>query len=356
MRDRTGPGRGSVRPARARPLFSTFGLQARDCLSAWQDHVARLNSATQLGAPPPGFAASSETWRVGPFLLTHNVTPRLRLTRGAQQRARDGLDHWSVRVAGKGEARVRAADRQFLVPAHQPTLSSFAIGFDSEYEAGEWIALIIPRSLDPVLTAAMARHGPGPLEGLPARMLGANLLSLARLIGEASEEDLLGLAEGLRGLLRGCLLGAARGADRMAEDAQHALLTERLRAVAAAQIGSALLDPGRLARQLGVSRSVLYRALQPEGGVARFVKGLRLEWVRAALADPARAGVPIAALAAEAGFFDASSFHRTFRASFGSTPRAWRAAALAGLMLPLAPRDADEGASDLLGLLRRGTG
>jgi AraC-like DNA-binding protein len=263
-------------------------------------------------------------------------------------RARDGLDHWSLRVAGDGVARVRAADRHFLVPARQPTLSSFAIGFDSEYEAGEWITLIIPRGLDPVLSAAMARRGPGPLEGLPARMLGANLLSLARLMGEAAEDDLPGLAEGLRGLLRGCLLGAGQG-EEAAEAAQHALLTERLRAATAAQIGSALLDPGRLARQLGVSRSVLYRALQPEGGVARFVKGLRLEWVRTALADPARAGVPISTLAAEAGFFDASSFHRTFRASFGCTPRAWRSGALAGLLLPVAPCGAPE--NDLVGLL-----
>jgi len=122
--------------------------------------------------------------------------------------------------------------------------------------------------------------------------------------------------------------------------------------MAVAQIGSALLDPGRLARQLGVSRSVLYRALQPEGGVARFAKGLRLEWVRAALADPARAGVPISTLAAEAGFFDASSLHRTFRASFGCTPRAWRAAALVGLMLPIAGRDPLAPANDLVGLTR----
>lgn len=342
----------SPQPGRTVPLFSTSGVQAKDRFAAWQEHVARLNSAVPIGEPPKGFVASSETWQLGAFLLTRNVTPTMKLVRGAQLRQRDGLDHWSLRVAGEGVARVRAADRHFVIPARQPTLSSFALGFDSEYEAGEWVTLIIPRQLDPVLSAAMARRGPGPLEGLPARMLGANLLSLARLMGEAREEDLAGLAEGLRGLLRGCLLGAARGGDEAAaEEAQHALLTERLRAMAVAQIGSALLDPGRLARQLGVSRSVLYRALQPEGGVARFVKGLRLEWVRSALADPARAGVPIATLAEEAGFFDASSFHRTFRASFGCTPRAWRAAALAGLMLPRGPRDIAAPANDLVGLL-----
>ncbi len=343
--------RGSVRPGRARPLFSTAGLPARDRFAAWQDHVARLNSTMALGKPPAGFVASSDTWQIGPFLLTRNVTPMIRLARGPQLCARDGLDHWSLRVAGEGVARVRAADRRFLVPARQPTLSSFALGFESEYEAGEWVTLIIPRHVDAVLSAAMARRGPGPLEGLPARLLGANLLSLARLLGEAPEEDLPGLAEGLRGLLRGCLLGAAGGEEPAAEEARHALLTERLRAMAVAQISSALLDPARLARQLGVSRSVLYRALQPEGGVARFVKRLRLEWVRGALADPARAGVPIATLAAEAGFFDASSFHRTFRISFGSTPRAWRAAALAGLMPATARREAATPVKDLVGLL-----
>jgi len=158
----------SPQPDRAPPLFSTAGLRARDRFAAWQDHVARLNSAVPIGEPPAGFVASSEAWQLGPFLLTRNLTPTMKLVRGGQLRRRDGLDHWSVRVAGEGVARVRAADRHFVIPARQPTLSSFALGFGSKYEAGEWVTLIIPRQFAPVLSAAMARRGGGG-GGRPAR-------------------------------------------------------------------------------------------------------------------------------------------------------------------------------------------
>ncbi len=311
----------------ARPLFSTAVLPAADRLAAWQDHVARLNSTTLLERPTAQTLALSVTWRLGPFVLTRNVMPRIRLLRDAGQRRRDGLDHWGVRIARGGTARVRARDGSFVVPARQPTVSSFADGYESEYEAGEWVTLIVPRAGDPAVSAALTRRGPGPLTGVAARLFGAHLLRLSREIEGARESDLSALAEGLRGLLRGALLHPDPRQGAM--DAGPILL-ERVRAIIAQNIGSALLDPGRLAKQIGVSRSVLYRAMQPEGGVARFVKQQRLDWVRTALADPALAHHPAAALAARAGFFDPSSFHRAFRAAFGCTPRERRAEALLG--------------------------
>jgi AraC family transcriptional regulator len=57
--------------------------------------------------------------------------------------------------------------------------------------------------------------------------------------------------------------------------------------------------------------------------VGTYVRGLRLSWAAARLADSEDT---IAQIASEAGFFDQSHFTRTFRQHFGLTPQAYRRA------------------------------
>jgi AraC family transcriptional regulator len=57
--------------------------------------------------------------------------------------------------------------------------------------------------------------------------------------------------------------------------------------------------------------------------VGTYVRGLRLNWAAARLADSEDT---IAQIASEAGFFDQSHFTRTFRRHFGLTPQAYRRA------------------------------
>jgi len=57
--------------------------------------------------------------------------------------------------------------------------------------------------------------------------------------------------------------------------------------------------------------------------VGTYVRGLRLSWAAARLADSEDT---IAHIASEAGFFDQSHFTRTFRRHFGLTPQAYRQA------------------------------
>lgn len=79
------------------------------------------------------------------------------------------------------------------------------------------------------------------------------------------------------------------------------------------------LTPATVAAGTGLSRSVLYRLLAPEGGVAAYVKRRRLDALRRALAarDDPRS---IAEIAADHGFSDPSHAHRAFREAFGLTP------------------------------------
>jgi len=92
------------------------------------------------------------------------------------------------------------------------------------------------------------------------------------------------------------------------------------------------LSIARLAGQLGEQEYRLRRTINGQLGhrnFAAFLNGYRLAEVKAALADPAQAAVPIITIALDAGFGSLGPFNRAFRESEGMTPSEFRARALA---------------------------
>lgn len=86
-----------------------------------------------------------------------------------------------------------------------------------------------------------------------------------------------------------------------------------------------------LAGQLREQEYRLRRLINGELGhrnFAAFLNGYRLAEVKAALADPAQAAVPIITIALDAGFGSLGPFNRAFRDAEGMTPTDYRTAAL----------------------------
>lgn len=85
------------------------------------------------------------------------------------------------------------------------------------------------------------------------------------------------------------------------------------------------LDVRTVAAENAMSPRYLQALFQDRGtSVSAWVRMRRLEAARQALADPARHGLGIGAVAAEYGFGDQAHFARLFRATFGETPSRWR--------------------------------
>jgi AraC-like DNA-binding protein len=143
-----------------------------------------------------------------------------------------------------------------------------------------------PPALGHLVAFAASRAGSGPLDGGEA-------LALARL-------------------LVGAVADGSRAASRLDALAEHIRSTP-----------GGDWTPTRLARELGVSRSVLFRRLADEAGTtpARFVARQRLEAARAAIRDTAE---PLAEIAVWAGFPDQSALTRALKRSAGITPGALR--------------------------------
>ncbi len=86
-----------------------------------------------------------------------------------------------------------------------------------------------------------------------------------------------------------------------------------------------------VARRMGLPEYRLRRLINQgrgERNFAGFVNNFRLAEVKAALADPAQAEVPVLTIALDAGFGSLGPFNRAFKADTGTTPTAFRQDAL----------------------------
>jgi AraC-like DNA-binding protein len=153
---------------------------------------------------------------------------------------------------------------------------------------------------------------------------------------EVTETDFSGVTKALGAIVAAA---AAPTAERAAAAKPQVDLSrkERVRQAVRRHLRTPTLEPKTLARLVGMSRSNLYRLLEREGVVARYIQCQRLLEAQTVLSDPAKAG-SISAIAEDLCFPDASSFSRTFRREFGYSPGEAQSATLAGLQPPAIPR------------------
>jgi AraC-like DNA-binding protein len=97
------------------------------------------------------------------------------------------------------------------------------------------------------------------------------------------------------------------------------------------------LTIGGLASRLGLPEYRLRRLINQALGYRNFnsfVNRYRIAEVKAALADPSQAGVPVLTLALDAGFSSLGPFNRAFKAETGVTPSEYRRVAAIGQPIP----------------------
>jgi AraC-like DNA-binding protein len=341
----------AVRPV----VFTTDGLPHRQRLEAWNAIFETVNSVVVPDPSACSLSVLNENWVLGPMLLSRSRSPRSMFERSRRHVRLDGLDHWVVRVLREGHNRVQLGNAVHDVEPGQLLLFSLDQDYRTEWSGCEWISLCLPRDTFPEISAGFATLGPGPLNVPGAPLLADYLFMLERHVRGVTPDRLPGMAEATRAMIAACLLRdvAPRG---VTPEAIGVAQFERVRTLIRRNLASPTLNAQRLARLAGMSRSALYRLLEPHGGVASYIQALRLRVAHGLLSDPTLATVAIATLAERAGFYDASAFSRAFRAAYGYPPREARSAALAGLPLSSAVPTVtaeDWSATDFGSLLRR---
>jgi AraC-like DNA-binding protein len=93
-------------------------------------------------------------------------------------------------------------------------------------------------------------------------------------------------------------------------------------------LGELELTPDRIAAHENVSTRTLHRLFESESLTVRgWIRSRRLEHCRVELADTSSASLPVSAIGSRWGLWDAAHFSRLFKAAYGLSPRAYRAAA-----------------------------
>jgi AraC-like DNA-binding protein len=177
------------------------------------------------------------------------------------------------------------------------------------------------RDIAPLLDAACGSVLHGPL----GQLLGEFLLTLLQRLPLLPQSDVPHLTAAVGKLVAACV---APSAERM--EAARVLIDvgrlERVRQTVHTHLQSPTLGPKMLCRQVGMSRSNLYRLLESEGGATCYIRRQRLIEARTRLSNSSNTQ-SIASMARDLCFTDSSSFSRAFRTMFGASPREVRAAA-----------------------------
>ena len=261
------------------------------------------------------------------FLQYARSTPR-EIERTLERAEADGIDALGIGIQLDGGEMVGSTDyRSFIVPEGAMLLIDTTRPCRIVHPAGASIQIALPRSL------AQSFLGPlGPLHGVvvppdTAAMLIGHLLQLRRALPtmQIGQQTIL-----MRTVLD--LIAVALGRQAIVElpkpidaDASASQIDRRARAEIEQRLGLPSLSTASLCQRLGVSRSTLFRLFKDDGGVQTYIRRRRLERVRMALAEPLR-GDSVSNLAYRFGFSDSSHLTRLFKATYGETPTAFRAA------------------------------
>jgi AraC-like DNA-binding protein len=323
--------------------FSTHELTRSRQLEAWQSWYSNTFEVTALDAPDRGFTGKAEVWRLNGAALVSVTAPPLRAIRTKSLIRRDPTDHWVITIGKRATTDLMLENDQIVIPAGVPFVLSLGDSFANRRDQDSRLQLNITRdkfgAISPALDAARGRAVSTPLGGLLAEYIRL----LERQLPGLPDEDAHHLPQAIAAMVAACL---APSIERMtiARGQISASLKDKARRFILQNLRSHKLGTDMLCRELGISRSAVYRLLEAEGGVARYIQRLRLSESFAQLSDPYNRK-PIAVIADELGLIDASSFSRAFRRQFGISPTDAREAGQAGLVPSIAEPHHDAGNS-----------
>lgn len=190
--------------------------------------------------------------------------------------------------------------------AGEPVVLDMARPIHVDIQSGTDLTLFIPRdALDELLPRRLDLHGV-KLQGAVAALLVEHLRTVLREGSGLHPAEGQPLSRSTLHLLAACL---APMSDSMALARPHAehLLVRRIGQYVEARLADPDLSVEQLCTAFGLSRSSLYRLLEPMGGVAAFVRERRLSKAHQLLAG-AQERVHLKCVADEFGYRSAAQF------------------------------------------------
>lgn len=278
-----------------------------DLFRKWNADIAEV---TLLEDGCCSFPAHQMVWNLGKLTFTHLKAPNIRY--GWRHLSRPVIDNWCLHLPLSKSRSI--GDN---LEAGALGLRSLAKPFECVSERSDHLALCIPRNLHFIQSSKIE------IRENSKRFLIDYMLLLKRSLPNLSGVDVPNIAAATTSLLAACLVPSQ---DHIVEARRpiEAVIMKRASQLIAKYLADPTLTPDLLCRDLGVSRSSLYRVFEPLGGVSTYIRRARLCKTRDALADISDSR-SISAIAEQWGFMDPSTYSRMFKKEFGVSPREVRA-------------------------------
>lgn len=309
--------------------LDTRGLPEEDQFEAWAAHTS--NSRLQP-LHDGGFMAHCVLWDLGSIQISWSRLDPFLSDRDKEKRDAVGTNYIQLILLLQGSMTFQSDEADELCEAGDVAVRDYAQS--SLVKVLTPIECIVAYCARDFLERSMgASNYQGKLPGNPeTEMLVSALRNVTDQLARVPARSAGRYAESLRALMSAAL---ERASGRVsAEDVDRLSRAKRL--IAMQPNGS--LSTDQLCREMGVSRSVLYRLFEREGGVAAWDRRRRLLLFYRALIDPAE-HQSTADLAVRHGFNDRSALHKIFKTAFGLSPSALRERREMGSVRPEDPAD-----------------
>jgi AraC-like DNA-binding protein len=304
--------------------FSTNSLPAPQQFDAWMGWFDGIFDVVPRDPPRIGFRAESQSWQIGGCMLSRVRAPAIRVERNITHVHRNPLNHWVITLSRHATSVISSGDTTLSVPRGTPFVLSLADKLTSERPEDQRLQLYLSRDKFADLAPALDRARGRALNTALGSLLADYLVLLERTLPDVAPNDLPRLSEAIAAMVAACLAPEQDGAG-FAEPQIDLIRLERVRHVVRKHLRSPALGPRLLCRSLLMSRSKLYRLMDSEGGVVRYIQRQRLSEAYALLSDPL-VDQPVTVIAEGLCFADTSGFSRAFRREFGASPSDVRAA------------------------------
>lgn len=311
--------------------FSTQPLAAKDQRTAWAEWFQPVfDVSDEHSDEAEGFQAEYSVWNFGDLALTWVSAPATRTVRSATHLRRSPIDHWVISYCQTGPTAVITNGLELKAKPGVPFVWSLGQSSDSRRAASERLQLYLPRDSFSDIGGLLDEVVGSVMDGGPGQLLVEYLLLLRHSLPNLTPEEAARLADPIRAMVAACIAPSADRSQRAQPQIQVALF-EKVRRAVSENLHSPSLGPEKLCRETAMSRSQLYRVLESEGGVARYIQRCRLSEGFSILSDVSNT-LPIADVAARLCFDDPSSFTRAFKREFGVTPMDVRTSSRSGIL------------------------
>lgn len=289
----------------------------------WCD-IAGVLFETDLPTPESvvDFTVDMTSYTIGGTMITQVDSVAQNSRRTASTIQRTNLDHYLLMVQLAGSFDGETDDGPFSLKEGDIGLLDLSRTVSMRMGVFRQVLLAIPTSiLAPMMVAPDMVHGAVLGADAPlGRILRHHIETLFAQAGALTFKQLQGVLRATAMLTAACMAPVVEKHGKAVRSSKATQLPA-IRSFIEQQLGNGNLSVETVLENFGLSRPSLYRLFASHGGVLLYIRRRRLERCLHEIAAPRNQDRRIAEIAYDWGFTNETAFSRSFRRTYGMSPR-----------------------------------